>query len=225
MQKLIFYSIGENCLAQGVLKRHGIDAPATPFSHARSNIDYLNELVSEDFEDFLNPDYLEYDKRYGTQMVINKKYKSDAGFFDHSVSNYFEFSHHDVITDKSALESYRRKTSRFLEVVKGSTGAFFVYHSRLHEGQDVSRVTGKLAQFLDKCKTFSSRPLGALLFTQRLVGRPEDRDIEFYSLDGVSVAVLSTQELWGGSDMDVFWGKNDDDLFATMIAEISRTAI
>lgn len=41
---MIWLSLGENCLSDNILSRHSLKSFSTPFSHARSNIDYALEL-------------------------------------------------------------------------------------------------------------------------------------------------------------------------------------
>jgi len=213
-----FYSIGENCLAHDVLRRHGVAAlHATPFSHARSNIDYATQLVETDFVDMLTPRFLRHEQRNKTQMVVHSLYTCAAGLYEHSVCNGFEFSHHDVIGDAEMHASYERKAQRFLDGLAGSGPACFVYHYRLHRNQNIPPVAAKLRRFQELCRARSGRPISVAMFTQRLVGSDDQRRVEFHRAEGIPVAILQTRQKWCGTDPEQFWGRGDDDLFARMI--------
>ena len=56
----LFVSIGENCLADDILQRHGQKAFSTPYSFARSNIDYAIKLEETEYNTLLLPDNLYY---------------------------------------------------------------------------------------------------------------------------------------------------------------------
>lgn len=222
--QVTFYSIGENCLGHGVLKRHGVDVQATPFSHARSNIDYATQLVQADFKGMLRRSALRHEDRYRTRVVVNTTYSCDPDLYDRSVSDMLEFSHHDVIGDEAARASYRRKAARFLGALHGEGAACFVYHYRWHRRQDIDRVAEKLSAFRELCSERATRPVSVAMFTQRIVSLPGDRGVSMSVRHGIPVAVLSTLKAWGGRDMDVFWARSDDDLFAPVIAEFQMHA-
>lgn len=220
-----FYSIGENCLGHGVLERHGVEVHATPFSHSRSNIDYVVQMVESDFADMLTPALLRYDDRHNTRLGINTKYTCEGGVSDATVCNSFEFSHHDVIGKDSARDSYRRKAQRLLDGLRQDGPACFLYHYRLHDRQDIPKVAAKLRYFQDLCRARAGRPISVAMFTQRIVDADDRRGVGFARLDGIPVAILNTRRIWGGHDMDQFWGRKDDDLFARMIGAFQFHAI
>ncbi|MDR0364824.1 MAG: DUF1796 family putative cysteine peptidase [Bacteroidales bacterium] len=57
---ILYLSIGENCLADIILKRHELKAFSTPYSHARSNIDYVIKLEKSAYSGLLAPGNLFY---------------------------------------------------------------------------------------------------------------------------------------------------------------------
>ncbi|MFC0340696.1 DUF1796 family putative cysteine peptidase [Paracoccus niistensis] len=69
--KVEFYSIGENCLGHDVLKRHGVDVQVTPFSHGRSNIDFISQLVDTGFQEMLEPEFLKYEIIYNKRVAVD----------------------------------------------------------------------------------------------------------------------------------------------------------
>ena len=224
-QKLTFYSIGENCLGHGVLERHGKVVAATPFSHGRSNIDYLMQMVRTKFDGFMDESQLRYDDRHNTRIVINPRYTCDSELFDPTVANSFEFTHHDVLAKPQAKASYERKVRRFQDAIKGEGNACFLYHYRSHPKQDFARLTEKLRQFRDLMRQEATRPITVAMFTQRKIANDDMRGVEFRRVNDIPVAVLRTRQIWGGRDMDVFWGRSDDDLFAPMIGAFEFDAV
>lgn len=215
--KVSFYSIGENCLGHGILKRHGVKLHATPFSHSRSNIDYATQLVDSNFSEMLSENMLRYDERYNLRLVINPHYSCDEALYEHTVCNSFEFSHHDVIAKPEDRASLERKAQRLLGALHEEGPACFVYHYRMHKDQDIPRVAAKLRKFQDMCRARSGRPISVTLFTQLIVDHDDQRAVTFHKHDGVPIALLHTRRVWGGKDKNQFWGELDDDLFAKMI--------
>ena len=223
--QVTYYSIGENCLAHGVLERHGKIVAATPFSHGRSNIDYLMQMMQTKFDGFMDESALRYDDRHKTRIVINPRYTCDPELFEVTVSNSFEFTHHDVIAKPEAKASYERKVQRFLDAPKGEGSACFLYHYRSHAKQDFARLTEKLRHFRDLMRQNATRAVTVAMFTQRTVTSDAERGVEFSRVNDIPVAVLRTRQFWNGRDMDVFWGKSDDDLFAPMLGAFEFDAV
>lgn len=213
LPEVTFLPIGENCLAHGVLRRHGLTAMPTPFSHARSNIDYAIQMVESGFRDMLDPAYLTHAPRGAQSLVINTLYTCDKGLFHGTVANGFEFSHHDVIANATAHDSYQRKANRFMESLDDSGPACLIYHYRLHPGQDIGRVVEKLERLRAYWSAKTARPISTVMFTQAIVPDDDQRRVEITRRGDIMVAVLHTRQAWGGNDNDVFWGRGDDDLF------------
>ena len=220
-----FYSIGENCLGHGVLRRHGVKIHATPFSHARSNIDYVRQMVSTDFADMLNPDLLRYDDRYNARICINPLYTCDTDLFEASARSSFEFTHHDVIAKPEAADRYRRMASRLLQPPAADIPVCFVYHHRRHNNRNLGKIAGKLDAFRNYWSGRFMRPASIAMFTQDVVSSEDERGVSFKIFSNVPVAIIRTRKHWGGTDMDQFWGRADDDLFAKMIGAFELHAL
>lgn len=223
-QKITFYSIGENCLGHDVLTRHNVAVAATPFSHSRSNVDYLVQILRTDARELLDLKILRYEIKNMKKVVINPTYSCTPGLYEYSVSDQFEFSHHDVIGDTKARKSLARKTARFLNAFRGEGTACFVYHYRVNKGQDLEAVTSKLAEFKSLCLERARRPVLVCLFTQRLVGTEAERGVDFQKCNDIPLAILKTLKFWGGVDTEEFWGRTDDDLFGRMIGAFEYLA-
>lgn len=223
-ETVTFCSIGENCLGQGIIDRHRLKSCIGPFTWARSNIDYILRIIDEDFVDFLNPAYLSHRQRYGQQMATNFKYQCKSEKFDKTVANEFEFTHHDVIADAEALDNITRKTNRFRELIISDEPVVFVYHHRINpqSTDSISYAVEKLNVFAEIIQKSRRGQVSILCFTQKIVAAPEDRRVEFSEHNAVRLAVLHTNSVWGGSDPDIFWARNDDDLFTEVLLTFSQ---
>lgn len=220
----IFCSIGENCLGQGILDRKCVASCVTPFSWARSNVDYLLQIVNEDFNDFLNPKFLHHRSRYGKTIATNSKYTCASGVFEQSVANEFEFTHHDVLSSPKDLASLQRKVTRFGELIRSDAHVVFLYHHRYQpkSKQQIGYVMDRLNIFHNLVKKLRHGPSDVLCFTQEIINDIEDRGVSATEVGTSRLALLRTKEVWGGNNPDVFWGKVDDDLFDQIILPFSN---
>ncbi len=94
-----YLSLGENCLPDNILRRHGLETFSTVYSSGRSNIDYALHLESEDYAYLLSQKYLYYDHVGAAKVVRNRRYSKADDIYEALQSNGFEFTHHDVIAD------------------------------------------------------------------------------------------------------------------------------
>jgi hypothetical protein len=213
----IFCSIGENCLIQGLIDRKGLPTCISPFSWVRCNVDYLIQILEEDFKDFLNRDYLHF-KMLGTkQTVSNSKYTCEP-YFDPSVSSEFEYTHHNILVSEPAFESMGRKVARFREMLRSDSPLMLMYHHR--SDKDSTRyVMQRLELLRVMISSMRTAPVKVLCITQKIVSAPEERRMDIVERGPCSLAVLSTLNIWKGTVKEVFWGTCDDDLFGTMLAE------
>jgi hypothetical protein len=212
-----FLSLGENCLTDDVLNRHGLKSFSTPYSHGRTNIDYAIDLEKGNYTGLLDTEYLSYKMMANKRVVRNGKYyKSDPIFIDIH-RNGFEFTHHDVISCASHRRSCLRKINR-LKRYKGRKNIRFYYHYRMNAGRDMSLIFKKAEQFLSYYQV-NSRRCTLTIFTQDIVSTHEDRDvIEVRYSDSIRAYMLKTLQVWAGDDQDEFWARNDDDLIEKMLS-------
>ena len=70
----VYLSFGENCLPDHILNRYALKSFTTPFSHGRSNVEYILNLERDDYTDFLNLDYLSYEYLNEDRVQRLKKY-------------------------------------------------------------------------------------------------------------------------------------------------------
>ncbi len=120
-----FLSLGENCLADNILQRHGLKSFSSPYSSARSNITYAIKNEAHNYENLLSRDSNILTERYGKKTVVNTSFSKIDNIFDIAVNRGFEFTHHNIIEDKSALDSYIRKVDWIKLIKKIKKGWYF----------------------------------------------------------------------------------------------------
>ena len=217
----IYASIGENCLTDAVLARHGVKSITTPYSHARSNLDYVLQLEANNYAKFLAPECLAYEKFGDLTVVRNRYYSKSDPIYQEIHRNGFEFTHHDVIANAAHRESYQRKVSR-MQKYKGKKNFILFYHYRFCEEQDFERIAGKLIE-LQKFYAIKGKFCQINVFTQAIVPTKEQRGLQIRQpAPGINIFVMNTIEEWSGSDGDLFWAKNDDDLLKEMLETVKK---
>ena len=221
-----FVSIGENCLFQDVIRRHGFKTAVGPFSWGRSNIDYVIDLVKEDFVDLLNPNFLIHREMWGLAPATNIKYICKPGIYEKSVCNGFEFTHKDVISSVDDKENTERKIQRFKEIVLNPTGPLVLtYHYRYVPNaiRDTEYVIKKLKELRSLISTYRDGDAPEILMAQQtLVDTTEERNVYLEVIDDIHVANFSTRSCWTGKD-DYVFGVVDDDLFDQCFKDLKKT--
>jgi len=217
----IYASIGENCLTDDVLKRHGFKSITTPYSHSRSNLDYILQLEANSYATLLAPEHLAYEKINSLTVVRNRHNLHSDNIYQELHQNGFEFTHHDVINNPAHRESYRRKISR-LTTFKGKKNIIFFYHYRLCQRQNFERLNKKLIQ-LQQYYRVNGKQCEINVFTQKIVSCKQDRGIEIQQPhSNIRLFFLKTLAEWAGDDDDLLWARGDDDLFKEMFNEITK---
>lgn len=214
-----YISLGENCLTDNILQRFNIKSFTTPYSHARSNLDYAIHLEKERYSNLLRQDFLYYDYVGDLKVVRNSHYsKSDIIYSDLHL-NGFEFTHHDLIDNQSHMESYSRKIIRMCSL-NSKDKLKFLYHYRNNENMNIQLLINKAKDFLS---CYQSRKIKAefIFFTQEIINNKNERAmIKIYNSKNIKGYVFRTMEIWQGDDQNVFWARNDNDLIKKMINDI-----
>jgi hypothetical protein len=144
--------------------------------------------------------------------------KSDD-IYEQGCAKGFEFTHHDPISSEKDLESCRRKIQRLLDV-RGKKNVLFLYHHRRNPRSDIAKIKDKLRCFQVKYRSNSVECL-LVLFYQSVVKEKAQRCVEFRGQsDGLFEFLFFTEHMWGGTDPNIMWARNDDDLIEQMFAEI-----
>lgn len=219
ISKTYYLSIGENCLTDNILVRHKLKSFSTPYSHGRSNLDYVIKLEKENYSNLLKSEYLYYDYAGETKVVRNKHYSESDNIYNELHQNGFEFTHHDVINNDIQRNSYERKIFRMQSFSKREK-IKFVYHYRNNDNKDLKLIVKKAEKFLSYYQRKAIK-CEFIFFTQEIISKKEERSlIKVYNFNNIKGYVLKTLEVWAGDDQDLFWARKDDDLITKMIKEI-----
>lgn len=218
LDKNVVFSIGENCLADEILSRNNLKSFSSPYSSGRSNIEYVLMIEKEDFIDFLNKAYLEYEYFNDKRVVRNKKYVCVENQYNTSVTNGFEFTHHDVFK-KRINNTIKRRYKRLLKLK--NKNVIMLYHHRFCNDTNIDLLTSAVNQLSEIYKKRGNQ-VSAFVFTQDIVAQKDERRVEKQILNGVNFYRIFCLQEWAGDDENVFWAKCDDDLIAEMISDIKK---
>ena len=220
--KNILFSIGENCLADNILARNGLKSFSSPYASARSNIEYILSFENEKFNDFLNDNFLSYDKPLQNNIPINKKYVEVKNNYHNSCSRGFEFTHHNVKDNNSDRNKISKRCNRLLKL--RNRNIIMLYHHRYCKNTDLNLLISNLSQLADIYKNRKNN-VNIFLFTQKIVSEINDRHIVSYIQNDINVYEFYTTKIWGGDDEEILWARCDDDLLNSMIIDIKSKLI
>ncbi|MDD2884820.1 MAG: DUF1796 family putative cysteine peptidase [Dechloromonas sp.] len=218
--KAVWLSLGENCLPDDILRRHGKKIFSSPYSNGRTNIDYALALESENYKNLISPAYLVRGEAFGQGVVRSTHYQC-APIFDASCSAGFEFSHHDPLGSTDDRASFQRKIDRLLKI-RGQESVVFLYHHRWTERSDLPRLREKLQQFA-RFYTAPGVRCVMVLFYQNLTAPKETSYLTEWPVTGDQMEfTFHTRDYWMGTDQEIFWARNDDALIVSMLEKVEQ---
>jgi hypothetical protein len=211
-------SLGENCLSDAILHRHGIKTTASPFSHGRSNVEYATQADATNFKGFLHRRNLEPGFANGKPVLRSRLYTSTPGLFRRSCSQGFEITHHDPIKNADHRRSFERKISRWISIRDSDDDVAFLYHHRATGSDaDISRVVEKLDLFARQYSRARQRRCFVLCIVQNLIPAESHRAYCIEELaERIWTARIDSYEAWSGGGPQ-FWALNDDDLIGDVL--------
>lgn len=212
---MLCLSLGENCLPDDVLARHGLKAFSSPYPAALSTLDHALQLEEEGYRGLLDRDTLELDPAEPEAVVRNTRYRCDPTYHRRHIAG-FGFAHHDPIGDESHRASFRRKIAR-LDGLRGRRDVCFLYHHRLNPHGDLDAIVRKAHRFARFYRSDEAR-CRVVIFTQELVASPAERGVVEWSAGDIGLYVVKTLRAWGGLDPEDLWARRDDDLLVRMLA-------
>ncbi len=216
-QSKIYLSFGENCLTDNILERYHLKSFSTPYSHGRSNIEYILQIERDRFRKFLNTDYLKYDYVDGKRVVRLTTYDHINNNYNAAHMNGFEFTHHDVLSQSQTRKKMYKRSMRMLHLKNREINIF--YHNRMNPDTNEEMLIShlnELKQIYEKrCKS-----VNVYMFTQVLVNLSEQRHVEHSIQHGIHVFKFHVFNEWAGDNQDIFWARCDDDLIETMIDKL-----
>ncbi len=201
---------GENCMPINLLRRFGLNAPSTPFSSCRSNIEHIEYFEKTRYKDFFNPSFLLKANAFSGECILNISHRSSAPF-SQGRHKYYECSHHDPEKNEERYKLENR-ISRIWKLQASRHPCVLFYNHRSDNGFGnlrgiIESGFNKVAANYGNAKT--------ICITQKIVKTREDRGIIINRCRNQKVifATFKTQSIWAGSNLDIFFGRVDDDLF------------
>lgn len=153
------------------MKRHGLKSFTTPYSHGRSNIEYILQIEKDRFKHFLNPKCLRYEESCGHRVPRLKIYNEIHNTYDKLHMNGFEFTHHDVIGNPEHRDALKRRAERMLKI-RGCR-LFIFYHHRHCVSTNFDKLLNDLnalrSLYLKRCNA-----VDIILFCQSIVKDPAE---------------------------------------------------
>ena len=217
----LWLSLGENCLSDSILERSDLKSYSSIYGSARSNIDYGIAMQSQNYKGLFNKDNAVYGSLYGADRLRSSLYNKSDDIFHEIHSNGFEFTHHDWVKNESFIKTFERRIARTQESI-GKKNFVFLYHHRYTEKSDISLLVNKLHEFKNFFEV-NDKVCHIILFYQNKISSPSERKISMKNENsGVIEFIFHTQDIWGGSNDDIFWARVDDDLIKEMIEESKK---
>ena len=215
----VYFSIGENCLSDDILKRNGLKSFSSPYASGRSNIEYILAFEKDSFSDFTDSEYMAYGEYDGKTVLRNRKHVETENRYHRSCTEGFEFTHHDVLRSSEMKETIDRRSRRQLGLK--DKRAVMLYHHRYCEDTDMDLLYRHLDEL---AKIYESRGNRADIyaFMQVLVDDPGERKAEKEKRGSVRFYRFYTLTEWAGEDQDIVWARCDDDLLKQMVDDIRR---
>lgn len=215
--KILYLSIGENCLPDNILQRHGIKSFSTPFSSGRGNLDYILALEKSNYNGLFDKANLTY------EVDVNGKKVVRSNLITHCDNIYFlphrsklEFTHHDLIGSDTDRKNIQRRVKR-MQKIKGRKNVAFFYHYRINENSNpiaLFRKADELAQLYSRGRIRCH----IIIFTQKIISNPTERSVYYKEISSrIHFYEFLTEKIWTGPDQDIFWAKMDDDLVKKML--------
>ena len=218
----LWVSIGENCLADDILRRHNRKSYSTVFSSGRSNIEYVLQMEKDNYINLLKEEHLKIFSESEGAVVRSTYYKECQGTYSPRHMLGFEFSHHNPLDVGEDKRAFGRRISRQL-AFRGEKNFIFLYHHRMTEHSDLAQLKSHLNELL-AIYNAKGRQCQVALFYQSIIGRSDEKSLSVTSHDtGLLEFVCHTHDVWGGDDQDIFWARNDDALFTEMFSIVDSS--
>lgn len=219
---MIILSLGENCLPGMMLRRFGVkNTWSTPYTYSRSNICYAIKFEKEGYRDLLNKEFIILDSNSASpNLYRNIKYLDDKDrlLFEKSCSYGFEFTHHDIINSYEALESYKRKIKRMIDLRNSDEQILFLYHHRYVHNDHFQEILQYCNSFAELYNT-KQRKCRIVIIKQKLITNHRRR-LDITVAGNCIVCDFYTKKVWGGDEAGYISGEIDDDLFVEMFQRL-----
>src|SRR5690554_215389 len=146
----IWISLGENCLTDNILQRHGLKVFSTPYSHCRSNLDYSIFFEQNDYSPLIQAGNFKYHNTEN-RKVLRCIVPSTCDDIYHPLHcQGLELTHHDIFAHSNNLRSFKRKVSRMIKLkALKRKRIIHLYHYRSSAKQNVEELIKKGKVYID----------------------------------------------------------------------------
>lgn len=214
-EQITWLACGENCMPINVLRRHNKEAPSTPFSAGRSDVEQLKYFEDNQYANLLNPDYILKANAYSEDCYLNISKKS-SGLCRPGKHLYLEFTHHNPNNERD-YDAIERRIKRMLEYRTNGKKIVFMYHHRSTTGFKKSKAHIKNC-FIDILK-HHNRSATVLCYSQQIAKEDAEENLSVLSSNKGRIIfyTLKTAQQWAGNNLNIFFGRNEDKLFEKML--------
>jgi hypothetical protein len=196
---MIHISFGENCLIDYLLEKYNLKKESYIFGSVRTNIEYNMQIIFENFENLLNKKFL-YNKKINnnSNVVKNSCYKTKYDIYNTSISNEFEFTHHDVINNKNHINSFIRKIKRFQDILNTHNTIILWYHFRYSITNNIEILINLYKEF----EIYLTKTYKCLFKFVIITQIPENLDpkYKFEKKNNIYILYCYDKYIWGGND-------------------------
>ncbi|MBJ5866463.1 hypothetical protein JGL56_01820 [Salmonella enterica subsp. enterica serovar Derby] len=215
----LWVSMGENCLPDDILRRHNRKSFSTVFSSGRSNIEYVLQMEHDSYKNLLKKECLVQCADGVHSVIRSTYYKKCNDKYSPRHMLGFEFTHHDPLYISEDNRAFKRRIARQIKL-RGTKDLIFLYHHRITDNSNLPSLRAHLNELLS-LYNIDNRKCKVVLFYQSIVDRSVEKFIDFnFHQSGLLEFVCHTHDIWGGDDLDTFWAKKDDGLFAEMFSKV-----
>ncbi len=214
----IYLSFGENCLTDNILSRYGLKSFTTPFSHCRSNIEYILDLERNNYENFVSGKFLKYGDLNGKPVPRLKTDLILKNNYHHLHKNGIEFPSQDVIKNHKYWQKVVERAHQ-LKAFLGKGKYVLLYHHRVCEDNDLEL----LLKHLSELKSFYSTEeyeCQVVLFKQIIIPKESKKNLIYQRNNDIHVFDFYTHYTWTGRDQRKYWAFIDDSLISKMLDKV-----
>jgi hypothetical protein len=171
----IYLSFGENCLTDNILSRYGLKSFTTPFSHCRSNIEYILELERNNYENFVSGEFLKYGDLNGKPVPRLKTDLILKNNYHHLHKTGIEFPSQDVIKNHKYWQKVVKRAIK-LKAFLGKRKYILLYHHRVCEDNNLELLLMHLSE-LKKYYSTEEYECQVVLFKQIIVSKESEKNL------------------------------------------------
>jgi len=211
----IYLSFGENCLTDNILSRYGLKSFTTPFSHCRSNIEYILDLEKNNYKNFISGEFLKYGElkekpvpRFNTNIILENNYH-------HLHLNGIEFTNHDVIKNQNYWKKVINRANN-LKSFLGKAQYVLLYHHRVCGDSDLELLLKHLSE-LKKFYSTNEYVCKVVLFKQIIIPMESRKKLSYQMKSDIHIFDFYTHYPWSGRDQRKYWAFIDDSLISKML--------